>query len=149
VLLEAIRVAGVLAFERRHEIVAMMALGAALKDGLIAEEGGLAQDVEIADDAHFANVEIGLEARGGDGVAAWTATGFGPGPGDFDAMGIGQTMIAGDGDARGEINVDGEVGHGRPCQEKGAIDSVPIPQLPLMYRQPQKRKRPTFDRFAP
>lgn len=71
--LEAVRVTGVLAFERRQEIVAMMAFGATMKDGLVAEERGLPKDIEIADDAHFANVEIGFEACRLDGLATGTA----------------------------------------------------------------------------
>ena len=114
VFFEAIRVTGVFAFERRQEIMAMMALGAALKDGLIAEERGLPKDIEIADDAHFANIEIGFEAGRLDGFATWTATASGPRPRDFNAMSIGQAVIPGDGDAFGQIDIDGEVGHGRP-----------------------------------
>lgn len=60
--LEAKGVTRVFAFERRQEIVAMMAFWAAMKDGLIAEEGGLPENIEIADDAHFAHVEIGFQA---------------------------------------------------------------------------------------
>jgi len=118
VLFEAIRGAGVFTLERRQEIVAMMAMPTAMKDGLIAEERGLPHDIEITDDAHFANVEIGFQAGRLDGFATWTATGFGPRPGDFDAMRIGQTMIPGDGDAVGQIEIKGEVGHGRPWQRR-------------------------------
>ncbi len=114
--LEAIRVTCVFAFERRQEVVAMMAFGAAMKDGLIAEEGGLPENVEIADDTHFALVEIGFRACRFDGFAARTAARFGQRPRNFDAVRIGQAMIAGDGDAFGQIDVDGEVGHGRPWQ---------------------------------
>lgn len=132
VLLEAIRVAGVLAFEGRHEIMAMMTLGAAMKDRLITKESGLSQDFEIADDAHFANVESGFQTGRLDVFATWTATGFGPAPRNLDAVSFGQAVIAGDGDAFGKIDVNGEVGHGRPWQEEGEIDSLPIPQLRLV-----------------
>jgi hypothetical protein len=71
--LEAIRVTGVLAFERRQEVLAMMAFGAAMENGLIAEEAGLAENIKIADDAHFANVEIGFWACRLDGLATWAA----------------------------------------------------------------------------
>jgi hypothetical protein len=116
VLLEAIRVTGVFAFEGRQEIVAMMTLGAAMKDRLIAKESGLPQDIEIADDAHFANVEIGFQACRLDRLATWTAARVGQGPSDFNAVRIGDAMIAGDGNAVGQIDVAGEVGHGRPWQ---------------------------------
>lgn len=114
--LEAIGVTSVLAFERRQEVVAMMAFGAAMKDRLIAEERGLAENIEIADDTHFALVEIGFQACRFDGLATGTAARFGHGPRDFDAVRIGEAMIAGDGDVLGQIDVDGEVGHGRPWQ---------------------------------
>jgi hypothetical protein len=84
--LEAISVSGVFAFERRQEILAMTALGAALKNGLIAKEAGLSENVEVADDTHFANVELGFEANRFDLLATWTAARFGYGPGNFDAM---------------------------------------------------------------
>ena len=115
-LLEAIGVTGVFAFERRQEIVAMMAFGTAMENGLKAEERGLPENIEIADDAHFALVEIGFQACRFDGFASRTAARFGHGPRDFDAVRIGETMIAGDGDVFGQVDVDGEVGHGRPWQ---------------------------------
>jgi hypothetical protein len=71
--LEAVGVTGILAFERRQEILAMMAFGAAMENGLIAEEAGLAENIEIADDAHFANVEIGFWACRLNGLATWAA----------------------------------------------------------------------------
>ena len=114
--LEAIRVRGVLAFERRQEILAMMAFGAAMENGLIAEETGLAENIEIADDAHFANVEIGFWACRLNGLAPWAAARFGQGPRYFDAVSIGQALITGDGDVFWQVDVDGEVGHGRPWQ---------------------------------
>lgn len=114
--LEAIGVTGILALERRQEVVAMMAFGAAMKDRLITEERGLAENIEIADDTHFALVEIGFQACRFDGFASRTAARFGQGPGDFDAVSVGKAMIAGDGDVFGQIDVDGEVGHGRPWQ---------------------------------
>jgi hypothetical protein len=115
--LEAIGVSGVLAFERRQEVLAMTAFAAALKCGLIAKEAGLAENIEIADDTHFANVEMGFEANGLDRLATWTAKRFGYGPSNLDAVGFGQTMITGDGNAFGQIDIDGEIGHGRPWQE--------------------------------
>ena len=114
--LEAIGVAGVFAFERRQEVVAVMAFGATMKDGLVAEESGLPKNIEIANDARFANVEIGLDACRLHRFATRTAARFGQGPSDFDAVRIGEAMIAGDGGVFGQIDVDGEVDHGRPWQ---------------------------------
>jgi hypothetical protein len=114
--LEAIGVTGVFAFERRQDVLAMMAMRAALKNRLIAEEAGLAENIEIADDARFANVEIDFQACRLDGFATWTAARFGHGPSNFNAVSIGDAMISGDGNAFGQIDVDGEVGHGRPWQ---------------------------------
>ena len=114
--LEAIGVTGVFAFERRQEVLAMMAFGAAMENGLVAEEAGLAENIEIADDPRLADVEIGFQARRLDRLATWTAARFGQGPRNFNAVGIGQAMIPGDGNAFGQIDVDGEVGHGRPWQ---------------------------------
>ena len=122
-LLEAIRVTGIFAFEGRQEIVAMMALGAAMKDGLIAEERWLAQDVEVADDACFAHFEMGFHPGRRNGFATRTATGFGPEPSNFNAVRIGQAMVTGDGDAFGQIDLDGEVGHDRLGQ-KGRRDGL-------------------------
>ena len=95
----------------------MMAFGAAMKDGLIAEEGGLPENIEIADNAHFALVEIGFQTCRLDGFATRTAAALGQRPRNFDAVRIGQAMITRDGDAFGQIDVDGEVGHGRPWQK--------------------------------
>ena len=94
----------------------MMAFGAAMENGLIAEERGLPKDFKIANDPHFANVEIGFQACRLDRLATWTAARFGQGPRNFDAVSIGDAMIAGDGNAFRQIDVDGEVGHGRPWQ---------------------------------
>jgi len=115
--LEAIGVCRVLAFERRQEVMPMMAFGTAMKDGLIAKERWLTKDLEIPDDAHFALVEIGFQACRLDGFAPRTAARFGQRPRNFDAVRLGQAMIAGDGDAFGQIDIDGEVGHGRPWQK--------------------------------
>jgi hypothetical protein len=114
--LEAIGVTGVFAFERRQEILAMMAFGAAMEHGLIAEKAGLSENIEIADDAHFADVEIGFQACRLDRLAAWTAARFGQEPRNFHAMSIGEAMIPRDGNTFGQIDFDGEVGHGRPWQ---------------------------------
>lgn len=116
-LLEAIGVAGLLAFERGQEIVAVMAFRAAMEHGLVAEEGRLAEHVEIAHDPHFAHVEIGFWTRRLDGFATWTAARRWQGPRNFDTVRLGQAMVAGDGNAVGQIDVDGEVGHGRPWQK--------------------------------
>jgi hypothetical protein len=114
--LEAIGVTGVFAFEWRQEVLAMMAFGAAMENGLIAEEAGLFENIEIANDPCFADVEIGFQACRLDGLATWTATAFGHGPRNFNAVSIGDAMIARDGNAFGQIDVDGEIGHGRPWQ---------------------------------
>jgi len=132
VFLEAKRVTGVFAFEGRQKVITMMATRAAMKDGLIAEESGLPEDIEITHDAHFAHIEIGFQVGQLDGFAFWTATGIRPRPRNFNAVSIGQAMIPGDADAFGQIDIDGEVGHGRPWQEEGETDSVPIPQLRLL-----------------
>lgn len=94
----------------------MMAFGAAMENGLIAEEAGLAENIEIADDPCFADVEVRFQACRLDRLAAWAAAGFGQGPRNLNAVRIGEAMIAGDGNAFGQIDVDGEVGHGRPWQ---------------------------------
>ncbi len=133
--LEAIGVTGVFAFERRQEIVAMTAFGAALKNRLIAEEAGLSENVEIADDTHFTNVEIGFQACRLNGFATWTAARFGRGPRNLNAVSVSAAMIPGDGNAFGQIDFDGEIGHGRPWQGEGEADSLPTAQLRLMYGQ--------------
>jgi hypothetical protein len=112
--LEATGVTGVFAFERRQEVLAMMTFWAAMENGLIAEEAGLSENIEIADDAHFTNVEIGFQACRLDGFATWTAARFGQGPRNFNAVRIREAMIPRDGNAFGQIDVDGEIGHGRP-----------------------------------
>jgi hypothetical protein len=114
--LEAIGVTGVFAFERRQEILTMMAFGAAMENGLVTEERGLAENIEIANDTHFANVEIGFRTCRLDGFAPRTAARFGQRPRNLDAVRIREAMIAGNGNAFGQIDVDGEIGHGRPWQ---------------------------------
>jgi hypothetical protein len=44
-----------------------------MENSLIAEEAVLAENIEIADDAHFANVEIGFWACRLNGLATWAA----------------------------------------------------------------------------
>ena len=129
---KAISVAGLFALEGWQEILAMMAFRATMKSGLVAEEGRLAEHIEIAHDTHFANVEIGFWTCRLDGLAAWTAARRRQGPRNFDAVRLRQAMIAGDRDAFGQIDVNGEVGHGRPWQSEGAADSLPPAQLRLM-----------------
>ncbi len=114
--LEAIGVTGVFALERRQEILTMMAFGATMENGLVTEERGLAENIEIANDTHFANVEIDFRTCRLDRLAPRTAARFGQRPRYLDAVRLGQAMIAGDGNAFGQIDVNGEVGHGRPWQ---------------------------------
>jgi hypothetical protein len=95
----------------------MTTCAATLKKGLIAKEAGLSENIEIADDTHLANVEMSFEANRLDRLATWTTKRFGHGPSNLDAMSFRQTMITGDGNAFGQIDVDGEIGHGRPWQE--------------------------------
>lgn len=115
--LKAKGVCRLFAFERRQPVVAMMAFGAAMENGLVTEERGLAENIEIADDAHFALVEMGFPTCRPDGFTTGTATRIGQRPSDFDAVRFGEAMITGDGDAIRQIDVDGEVGHYRPWQK--------------------------------
>ena len=58
VFFKAIGVTGFFAFERRQKIMTMMAMRAAMKNGLIAEKSRLPENIEIAYHACFANVQI-------------------------------------------------------------------------------------------
>jgi hypothetical protein len=49
-------------------------------------------------------------------ATALAAAAFGPHPIDLEAMGLAQALVTGDRDAFGQVDVDGDAGHGRPWQ---------------------------------
>jgi hypothetical protein len=111
VLLEAEGVADVAPLERRDQVLAVVAEGAAVEGGLVDPEAGLAPEVEIPHHVHGLldlNVGLGLPA------AAVAAAAGRPGPGNLEAVAVTVAVVGGDGHAGGQIDVNGDRGHGRP-----------------------------------
>jgi hypothetical protein len=113
VLLESVGVAGVLALERRDQILTMMAARTAVKDPFIDPETRLAAHVEVPDHALLA---VLLQAGLIFVPATLTPTLLGPGPGDFKAVALAAAFIPGEFHAFRQIDVDGDAGHSRPWQ---------------------------------
>ena len=136
VLLETIRVTGVLAFEGRDQILAVMAALATVKSRWIGPKTGLAAHVQVAHDPCLAGeFPAGLLLM----ATAWAAPPFGPGPIDLEAMRLAAALITGKGDSLGQVDVDGDVGHGRPWQ---LVDRCPpFPPVDFPVFQP-KQSRP-------
>jgi hypothetical protein len=109
-LLEAVGVAGVFAFEGRDQVLAVVAPGAAVEDGLVDPEAGLAPEVQVAYDLDgVLDLQVGVVFL----AAGIATTAGGPGPGDFEAVSFAVALVGGEGDARRQIDVDGDRGHGR------------------------------------
>lgn len=112
-LLETQGVTDFLAFEGRNQVLAMMAVLATMKRSRISPEAGLAAHVQIANHPRLAGrFPAGLAFM----PAALAAPLLRPRPIDLEAMGVAMTFIAGDGHSLGQIDVDGNAGHGRPWQ---------------------------------
>lgn len=121
VLFKSERIAGVLALERRDQVLAMMAARAAVKDPFIDPEARLAADIEVPHHALFA---VQLQVRRILVPAALAATLRGPGPGDLEAVALAAALVAGEFDALGQIDVDGDAGHSRPWQQVSPLASL-------------------------
>jgi len=110
VLLEAVGVADFLAAEGRDEVLAVVAVRAAVVGRLVDPEAGLAPDVQVADDLDLVRE---LQVGGGVAVAAITAAASRPGPRDLKAVGVAVAAVGGDGHIGRQIDVDGDGGHRR------------------------------------
>ena len=89
--------------------MAAVAAGTAVESGGVDPEGGLAEDVEVAD--HL-GVGRALQVDGFVEAAAAAGGAGGQRPGDFQAVGVAGAAVAEDGDASGEVEVEGDAGHG-------------------------------------
>jgi hypothetical protein len=110
VLLEAVGVSDIPAFEGREQVLAVVAPGVAVEDSLVDAKTGVAPEVQVAYDLHgVLDLQLGVVFFTA-GVAS--AVG-GPRPGDFKAVAVTVALVGCDGDARRQIDVDGNTGHGR------------------------------------
>src|SRR5207302_8070825 len=113
VLLEAEGVADVPPLERWDPVLTVVTPAAAMKGGLIDPEAGLAPEVQVPDDLdRVLHLDAGVVLP----AAAAAAAASGPGPGDLEAVAVAVPLVGGDGDPGGQIHVDGDRSHGRPCQ---------------------------------
>src|SRR5262249_32963404 len=124
-LFKAVGVAGVPPLEGRQQVLAVGAGGAAVGGGLVGPEAGLAPDVlQVADDlSGVLDLDVGAFLS----AAAVTAAAIRPGPGDLEAVAVAVPLVGGDGNARGQIDVDGDAGHVRPRRASGSVERVPSP----------------------
>jgi hypothetical protein len=111
VLLEPVGVADVPPLERRDEVLPVVAERAAVEGRLVDPEAGLAPHVQIPDDLHRAFVfHPGRLVP----AAAGTPVAGGERPGDLEGVAVAVAVIAGDRHPVREIDVDGDLSHGRP-----------------------------------
>jgi hypothetical protein len=118
VLLEAVGVADFLATERRNYVLAVVAVGAAVMGGLINPEAGLIADIQVPDELDLVGK---LQMGGFFVVAAVAAAAGGQGPGDFKAVAVAMAMVSGDGDVRGQIDINGDGRHWGPPWPTGQV----------------------------
>src|ERR1700674_1034367 len=74
-------------------------------------------------------------------ATALAAAAFGPHPIDLEAMGLAQALVTGDRDAFGQVDVDGDAGHGRPWQvgdRRPPFPPVDIPAFQLKKSAPAR-----------
>src|SRR5262249_44594719 len=84
-LLEAVGVAGVPPLEGRQQVLAVVAVGAAVEGGLVGPEAGLAPDVQVPDDlSGVLDLDVGIFLS----TAAVAAAAVRPGPGDLEAVAV-------------------------------------------------------------
>jgi hypothetical protein len=103
---------------------------AAVEGGFVDPEAGLAPDVEVADDT---GVAVRLKA---DAV--------GPGPGDLEAGAV--ALAGGYGDDVGQVDVDGDAGHGRFLARQMGVRRRADPP-PISDRKTSLCRKPGFRRF--
>src|ERR1700677_1619645 len=75
-------------------------------------------------------------------ATALAAAAFGPHPIDLEAMGLAQALVTGDRDAFGQVDVDGDAGHGRPWQIGDRRPPFPSEDIPAF--QFKKSAAPTI-----
>jgi hypothetical protein len=109
-LLEPEGVAGVPPLERRDQVLPAAAVRAAVVGRLVHPEGGLAPDVQIPD--HLGGV-LDLDAGVGRAAAPVTPATGRPRPVHLESVPIVVAFVSGDGDAGGQIDIDGDRGHRR------------------------------------
>jgi hypothetical protein len=109
--LEAEGVADVPALERRDQVLAVVARGAAVEGRLVDPEAGLAPEVQIP---HHLHGLLDLDTGSFRPMAVVTAAVGRPRPGHLNAVAGAVAVVGGDGHAGGQIDVDGDCGHGRP-----------------------------------
>jgi hypothetical protein len=113
ILFKTIGIARVLAFEGRNQILAMMTALTAVKGRRIGPITGLAANIQVTNDACLAGgFPVGLFFM----ATALTAPLRGPSPIDLEAMGFALAFVTGDGNALGQIKIDGNIRHGRSWQ---------------------------------
>jgi len=117
-LLKAIGVGNVLAFERRKDIVAMPALGTAVPQRLIDPETRLPQNVQIP---NHANTVGDFQPRLILPAATRAAAAFWPGPSYLETVAVALTLIGGDFHTGRKIDVNADRSHGRPCLNKSSL----------------------------
>lgn len=141
-LFEAIRIAGLLAFEGRNQILAMMAVRAAMERRRVRPEPRLAEHVEIAHDPRLAGeLQMGFALM----AAARARAALGPRPSDLEAVRFAAALVAGDFHALRQIDVDGDAGHGRPWHWTFPPRvSAAGPSKPSSLKKPGRREKPTF-----
>ena len=93
-LLEAVGVARVPAFEGRQQVLAVVAVRAAVEGRRVDPEAGLAPDVQVPDDLGGV---LDLDAGVFLPTAVVTAAAVRPGPGDLEAVAVAVAFVGGDG----------------------------------------------------
>src|SRR5262249_46079643 len=140
-LLDAVGGAGVPPLEGGQQVLAVGAVGAAVEGGLVGPEAGLAPDVQVPDDlSGVLDLDVGIFLS----TAAVAAAAVRPGPGDLEAVAVTVPLVGGDGNARGQIDVDGDAGHVRPRRASGSIEPVPPSE-----RHPPSNVYPSRCKSAP
>jgi hypothetical protein len=112
VLLEPEGVARVPPLERRDQVLPVAAERTPVEGHLVDPEARLAPEVQVPDDPDSPLV---LDPGRLVPAAAGTPVAGREGPGDLEGVAVAVAVIGGDRHAVGQIDVDGDLSHGRPC----------------------------------
>ena len=124
-LLETVGVGRVFPLERRDDVLAVVAPRTAMEGGLVNPEAGLAPDIQVADGLRGRlELDVGAILM----PAPLTATAFGQGPADLEAVSVLVAFLPGDLHARGQVHFDRHVGHDVCPVGAERIDPAAIPE---------------------
>lgn len=128
-LLKAIRVGNVFAFEGRQDIVAMLALGTTVPRRLIDPETWLSKDVQVPNHADaIGNFQPCLILQ----TATRAGAALRPRPSHFETVAVAVTFIRGDFHTGRKIDINADSSHGGPCLNESSFAAASPPEASIV-----------------